>query len=357
LERHAQETCLATEKKTPLAPLRLERQRRPSSVAALAPLGGDAGAERGARSKGTRSRRPSIAKEQVAEDSHAVVLTNAAFLARGRDFINSNFVATDAKPTGRGLARSNSMPVMHNLTTAGQLSALASRKGQSNEQLQVLSLANALNLPKDSMTTAYELFKRHADLSPGKSLAKNGRLTRERFAGLLSEMTGRQSEQEQEELPPELVNVNFQRADADNGGELDFSEFASWFSSRSFLEDVNLNDEQRWLRSLARRYGMPFTEVERYKRSFDRFDADRSGAIEWDEFECLLRTLSKVPEHLSIPHTRVQHLWSDADADDSGDVDFEEFVVFYGKYFDTQGGEGKGFEDYYRAVRRHNAFS
>lgn len=42
-------------------------------------------------------------------------------------------------------------------------------------------------------------------------------------------------------------------------------------------------------------------------------------------------------------------LWTQADTDGSGEIDFEEFVVFYRKYFDS-GGDACPFEEFYAKV-------
>lgn len=333
--------------------------------------------------KDAGNHRPSTA-QRAAEDivsKDKVGLKSAAFLARGTDYICSNFDAPGTKPTGRGLPRSSSTPAMPKRRDLGKpgeairegtdylRSSIAAPEGNAkpaihkrsplgskldeadSEDQKVRDLARTLNLPRDDMAAACDLFKRHAEISGATSFL-DGRLTEERFAGVLREITGRK---DWGDLSPDFTNVKFRRADKNSGGALDFSDFAIWFSSRSFYEDFNLDAGQRSLRKLARKYDMPYSEVEQYKKSFDHFDTDQSGAIQKTEFQHLLCKLSKVPESIGIPPARVQELWSDADVDKHGDIDFREFLLFYRKYFDTRGGGGAGFEDYYRSVRKLHA--
>ncbi|CAE8622603.1 unnamed protein product [Polarella glacialis] len=93
---------------------------------------------------------------------------------------------------------------------------------------------------------------------------------------------------------------------------------------------------------------MTIVEAERYRQAFDEFDSDGSGAIGEGEFESLLRKCAKVPSHVEIPAKRFRLLWKECDVD----VDFEEFLVMYKRYFDTSGsGKAGGFETFYRTIR------
>mmetsp|Transcript_42052 Transcript_42052/g.118912 ORF Transcript_42052/g.118912 Transcript_42052/m.118912 type:complete len:401 (-) Transcript_42052:347-1549(-) len=233
-----------------------------------------------------------------------------------------------------------SLPVLHNIP----------RMAAGSEEQQVSSLAAMLNLPLERASSAYRLFKDHAD-SPGEgaSLVDESRLTKTQFGKLACAMTGCHSE---DDLPAGIVDDAFKSADKDGGGEIDFSEFAIWFTANSFSERLTLDAGQRALRKLARTYSMSYAQVDQYKQHFDKFDLDRSGMIESDEFQNLLCKCAKIPAS-GLAHSRVQQLWRAADADGSGEVDFEEFLVFYRKYFDVAAGEGAGFENFYRGVRSH----
>ena len=73
--------------------------------------------------------------------------------------------------------------------------------------------------------------------------------------------------------------------------------------------------------------------IENIKKRFDEFDLDGSGEIEYDEFQLIICKLLKVSNMDEIPPDRLHQLWRMVDADGSGSVDVEEFIVWYGQYF------------------------
>merc|ERR1711879_289396 len=119
----------------------------------------------------------------------------------------------------------------------------------------------------------------------------------------------------------------------DRSHSLDFSEFALWFSRHAFNENFLLSKDQQEIRKIARQHSLPIPEVERYKSSFDSYDEDESGMIEYEEFEKLLYALIKVPKDLDLPPSRVRQFWLETDEDGSGAITFEEFLMFYTRYF------------------------
>jgi len=77
---------------------------------------------------------------------------------------------------------------------------------------------------------------------------------------------------------------------------------------------------------------------------------DKSGEIEYDEFKKLLCSLLKVPVHLELPQSRVRQFWTETDLDGGGSIEFEEFLIFYTKFFDASQ-TGDPLEDFYRGLR------
>lgn len=221
----------------------------------------------------------------------------------------------------------------YNLET-GQLTA---------DEAEMLELRHALNLPEDIMLQAHDFFKRHADPAAkvGGSL-KDRRLTDDGFAKVWFEMTGQEDEAEGR-VPPQILSEAFRHATVLR--ELDFGQFAVWFSSRCFCEDVSLDKESKQLRRIARKHSIHHAEVESYKQIFNRFDKDGSGTIDSNEFEELLCTCIKAPVSIGLPAARVKHLWQIADEDGDAEINFEEFLAFYTKYLRT---DSTGFEDFYR---------
>jgi len=96
--------------------------------------------------------------------------------------------------------------------------------------------------------------------------------------------------------------------------------------------DVVLSDKEKRMRELAAEMELNICDVEDIEREFTRFDEDGSGQIEYGEFRSLISVLLKAkPE--DIPERRMQQLWAEIDSDKSGNVDFEEFLEWYAKYF------------------------
>lgn len=211
--------------------------------------------------------------------------------------------------------------------------------------------AKKMHIPVATAKQAAVLFREFGDLG-SRGLITEWRISRAQFVKVLCKLAGKSTEKD---LDESLLEASFFDADIHRRGWLDFDNLAFWLSTNSFSEDVNLDDEQRELRNLARRYNMHISSVEKYKQDFDVFDADGSGAIDPDEFDNLVHRCAKVPGKLRLPATRIRQFWRDADTDENGGVDFEEFLVFQRKYFATDeksGVQRNGFEDYYRGVRK-----
>merc|ERR1712232_1240437 len=142
----------------------------------------------------------------------------------------------------------------------------------------------------------------------------------------------------------------FRIVDEDGSGDIDVREFCIWFSSFSFSNELVIDKEKQDVRKLARKLDLEVVDIERYKRAFDDFDLDGSGAIEFDEFVAVMYKLLKVPNGQQLPEKRLVSLWSEADVDGSGELDIEEFCIFYKKCFEEEEG-GFDFADYYRNLR------
>lgn len=155
------------------------------------------------------------------------------------------------------------------------------------------------------------------------------------------------------QLSEQWVSKAFDTADRDRSGKIDIWEFVIWFSAFSFSESICVNPPARFTRNVARKHGLSLLNIERYKKSFDRYDLNNNGVIEFNEFKHIITDLLKVPPGLDLPHERLMSMWRSADKDGSGSIDFDEFVAFYMKYFgDTFETEFDPVTDYYRSMRR-----
>jgi Ca2+-binding EF-hand superfamily protein len=269
-------------------------------------------------------------------------------MARANDFICGLSGTTGAAKKEPAWHASDSRPMMLDLHGLSPVKRSAMSEA-TREAEQLRQLARLLNLPPEMLANAYKVFSRHAaapdatPAAPCPSLLQEGRLSKEQFRKVVHDLLDR--------VPGDtadvLVNEAFRDADKDGSNEIDFGEYAIWISSRSFSEVLNLTAEQIDMRDLARKHGMTHAQVEQYKKSFDDFDTDGSGVINRDEFEAILSKCARLPQGTALPQQKVQTLWRLADSDGSHELDFQEFLVFYKRYFD-----GNGFENMYRFRRR-----
>jgi Ca2+-binding EF-hand superfamily protein len=226
---------------------------------------------------------------------------------------------------------------------------------QATTSKNLLQVSSELKIPLDVVKTAYQIFETHAARRAGYTGASaqpvlERVLTRDAFVQVLMAISGSEKPQD---LPKELIYSTFAEADRDNSDDIEFSEFATWYYKHGFSEELLLTPEQREIRDVARRFDIADTsEIERMKGVFDEFDLDRSGTVDFEEFEKLLHKLLKVPAHLELPTARVKQFWCETDLDDSGSINFEEFLVFYAKVFNKADGEGSSpLDTFYRGIR------
>lgn len=103
-----------------------------------------------------------------------------------------------------------------------------------------------------------------------------------------------------------------------------------------FHESENLTQQERDLRSFARKHEIPLVEAEEILMQFNKFDQDGSRQLDWPEFKELMRGMLAVrgsQGNEDIPEHRYIHFWRELDADKSERVDFEEFLVWYHRLF------------------------
>lgn len=181
----------------------------------------------------------------------------------------------------------------------------------------IVKLSKELCIPLDILKEAADLFR--AQLPPQSKLhdpLAQGQLTRAR----LKDLFGSPHEEDDEQV------------------SVGFGHFALLFYCQGFSEGLTLTEEQRNLRQVARKHNIPITDLDEYKLCFDRFDADGNQTIDGEEFEAMIHQLNKVPEGQTLPPGRIAKLFTEADTDHDGLLNFEEFICFYHQYFRSQAG-------------------
>eukprot|EP00929_Paragymnodinium_shiwhaense_P059009 TRINITY_DN29541_c0_g1_i1.p1 TRINITY_DN29541_c0_g1~~TRINITY_DN29541_c0_g1_i1.p1 ORF type:complete len:736 (+),score=178.16 TRINITY_DN29541_c0_g1_i1:128-2335(+) len=192
------------------------------------------------------------------------------------------------------------------------------------EYNQAVALAREHNLPLEQVKSHYELFKKFA--------RQEGRVPYPALQDLLRQICGQQRGDHEQEPPVHLLKEAWMRPvpPGCTPGSVDFEEFLLWVNSIQYAEEVLVNDaKERSLRKLARQHRLNLPDVEIVKKVFASFDVDGSGHIEEEEFKKLLFTLLNVQDASHMPGKKLQRFWRELDEDGSGEVTFEEFLVWY----------------------------
>jgi len=207
---------------------------------------------------------------------------------------------------------------------------------------EAFEISERMNLPPGEVTQAWKLFQRYD--SRGR-----GVLTNNEFQLLL-----RASLRDKFPLVRDIPQGLLQRSICWNDAVV-FNDFLTWITQNSFSEEILLSGEQREIRQQARDFGVPVPSIEAIKRSFDSFDMDKSGIIEYSEFRLLLLELLnvKTDQNVSLPERRVRSFWREMDIDCSGYVSFTEFAMWYLRHFDVSGRPvgASPLEEFYASIR------
>lgn len=136
-------------------------------------------------------------------------------------------------------------------------------------------------------------------------------------------------------VPHQLLAPMWKLANQDKNDMVDFEEFLLWSQGTAYVEEVLVpNPSERRLRQVARDNDLVLLDVERIKVVFDQFDADGSGYIDEEEFKHVLIMLMKVKNPADVSEKKLKRYWREIDSDSSGEVNFEEFVLWYFRCFD-----------------------
>jgi len=118
----------------------------------------------------------------------------------------------------------------------------------------------------------------------------SGDISWRRFIELLR---GRAGLDPQEEIPRHLLG---RLAHLEKLGRVNFEDFLCWSVSVAWLEELQVPQTEREIRRIAREKNMTLLEVDRFKRTFDKFDSDGSGEIEEKEFRSMMYSIFKVKD-------------------------------------------------------------
>ena len=206
-------------------------------------------------------------------------------------------------------------------------------------------LARAVGLPVQVAKEAASLFRQFGSIPP-KGIFE-GKLELSRLPEVLVALC---DVTDISEISAAFVDWALKAADRDSGTSMNVQEFAIWYSSFCFAEEVTVKPEVRETRELARQMGLEISQIEQFKVAFDRYDEDGSGEIEFEEFSNMVQELLKIPHGQELPHDRLMTMWRSADMQQKGCLDFREFCFFYFRMVATEEGSDP-IADYYRNLR------
>jgi len=131
-------------------------------------------------------------------------------------------------------------------------------------------------------------------------------------------------------IPPHLLDQQWRMVDSDRSGGISFEEYLLWCVNHAWQEELLVTDpKEREIRRIAREHKFNLSQVEEVRKVFDKFDADKSGSIDMNEFQDVVASLTGVPigsDSMSV--IRLRQLFREVDRDGSGEIGFEEFVVW-----------------------------
>eukprot|EP00929_Paragymnodinium_shiwhaense_P098497 TRINITY_DN59971_c0_g3_i1.p1 TRINITY_DN59971_c0_g3~~TRINITY_DN59971_c0_g3_i1.p1 ORF type:complete len:436 (+),score=84.34 TRINITY_DN59971_c0_g3_i1:118-1425(+) len=111
-----------------------------------------------------------------------------------------------------------------------------------------------------------------------------------------------------------------------------FEEYVLWTVNTQFAEEVLVPDEkERILRKVARDHDLLLVDVERLQEAFNRYDTDKSGSICQIEFRYMLEELLSIKTPSDLPRSVLMRYFREADQNSSGEIDFEEFLLWHTK--------------------------
>lgn len=97
------------------------------------------------------------------------------------------------------------------------------------------------------------------------------------------------------------------------------------------LETLGVDSEAVQLRRLAKKYSISILDIEDMHRLFSNATSDGKVIVQ-SEFTSMLLKLYGTEDLSEVPAQRLRFFWQQADQDGSGEIDFEEFIMWYDRY-------------------------
>jgi len=126
-----------------------------------------------------------------------------------------------------------------------------------------------------------------------------------------------------------MTTFSWRTKDRGPDDPVDLHEFLYWYSLIGFREELMLTEDQCTLRRFARKYGIPADLVDTTKQYFSDSDTRGVGAIDFEQFSCMVHKVMKIKAPQTLPRSRLQYFFSTIDKNASGTVTFEEFLQWW----------------------------
>jgi hypothetical protein len=129
----------------------------------------------------------------------------------------------------------------------------------------------------------------------------------------------------------------FESAVPDESGlwlNADINAFFAWYMVNMFgdVQAASQSASTATAYELARKYGVTLRVVEAIQDKYEKYDTDRSGEIDYDEFCTMIHALLKAPRG-DLPDKLLFRFFKEIDVDHSNTIDLDEFTAFWLKYF------------------------
>jgi len=155
--------------------------------------------------------------------------------------------------------------------------------------------------------------------------------------------------------------------------ELNLEKFLEWYVQNMFTQvsaltaDHAMADSNSAAYGLAEKFQVSNFTIDKIKVKFDLYDLDRSGKIDFFEFQAMFCVILKVKDPIDLNPERIKRFWGQIDKNADGGIDFAEFVEWYLKNFsadtendddwDTAGPLEKFYNNFNPSVQRRSSLA
>lgn len=240
--------------------------------------------------------------------------------------------------------RSSGGAALEDFLTSGHHAPNASAPGSSpvapgnplGKALQRRATMPTLDVSSEALVLSRQL---HLDFHEVKSAMKEIREGRHLSNGGMDEVAWRHSLSRifGTEVDEKMAKESYSACKVADG-PVDAKLFMTWYRDHIFkieAQKPKAAEGDELTMELAKKHGCSFTDLTKVRLKFDSFDLDKSGVIEFNEFEHMIHQLLRCSSRSDLPKNRILRFWHEIDLDQNGAVDFQEFTDWYMKYFAT----------------------